>query len=707
VVKTAEPQTARALQPLLHDVVICVAAPAFAVSPRDGQLRGLRADGFYGHDRRLLHTVCLLIDGREPEPIGVQPLGPDEVRFTAIHRYPGGGTDDPTVIVERVRTAGTGETVLLRNVGTVTRRLHVELALATDLADIAVVKRGDSGTSAPCTTTSDAVGLDWQTPTGRAEVRVVDKETIAPEIAVAPEGGTLTWPRITLRPGESRQIRLAVEGGAVPAPPGHPDAPRSAAPWAEPVVEGDRRLVELVRQGLGDLRALRLADPERTAPDGPEDQFVAAGCPWYLTLFGRDSIWSARMLLPLGTDLARGTLWALARRQGTVDDETREEAPGRILHELRQADSEHGHGLRVPSRYYGSVDATPLFVTLLVEAWHWGLPDAEVDALLPYAERAMEWVVKTSDGDEDGFLRYYSRAGGLHHQSWKDSEDAVRDAAGLRIEPPLALCEVQGYAYQAATGLAGLLSARGRHEQAERLHAWAQSLRKRFADAFWLPSPDGPAPRYVAIAVGRDLTQISGPASNMGQLLSTGILDPAGSRDVAAWLASGELNSGWGLRSRSSKLPGFNPMSYHGGSVWTHDTAIAIQGLCATGCHEEAYLLADGLLDAATRFGYRMPELYGGDDRTPGSSAPLAYPTACRPQGWSAASGVALLGALLGLRPDVPSRTLWISPMPSEQFGPLRAEGVRLAGHTLTISADRSGEVDVTGLPGGWRYAVE
>ncbi|MFF3374222.1 glycogen debranching N-terminal domain-containing protein [Streptomyces sp. NPDC002680] len=683
---------------------MCVAAPAFVASPRDGQLRGLRAEGFYGHDRRLLHTACLVIDGREPEPIGVQPLGPDQVRFTSVRRYQGDPTDDPTLIVERVRTAGGGERILLRNVGTRTRRLHVQLALATDLADISEVKRGHRGKAVPCTAAPDGGGLDWQASNGRTEVRAGDGD-LTPEVTDGPEGGTFTWPRVLLRPGESRQLGLTVTGGAMPAPPGHPDAPRSRAPWTEPEVKGDRRLVELVRRGLGDLRALRLADPERTDPDGPEDQFIAAGCPWYLTLFGRDSIWSARMMLPLGTDLARGTLWALARRQGTAHDLFREEAPGRILHELRPADAEHGHGLRLPSRYYGSVDATPLFVTLLVEAWHWGLPDPDVDALLPYAERAMRWVVETCDEDEDGFLRYLPRAEGLLHQSWKDSEDAVRDATGRRIEPPLALCEVQGYAYQAATGLADLLSARGHHERAKKLHTWADSLRKRFADAFWLPSPGGPARRYVAIAVGRDLAPVSGPASNMGQLLSTGILDDEGCRTVAAWLTSAELNSGWGLRSRSAALPGFNPLSYHGGSVWTHDTAIAIQGLCAAGCHNEAYQLADGLLDAATHFGYRMPELYGGDSRTAGSPAPLAYPAACRPQGWSAASGMALLSALLGLRPDARDRTFRAVPTPPGLLGPLSVSGLKLSGHPLKVAMDGTGEVRVEGLSDGWRDA--
>ncbi|MET7697710.1 MULTISPECIES: amylo-alpha-1,6-glucosidase [unclassified Streptomyces] len=700
--ESAQSPGTRSLQPLLHDVVICVSAPAFAASPRDGQLRGLRADGFYDRDRRLLHTLCLLIDDREPEPIGVQPLGPDVVRFTSVHRDPRDRTDDPTVIIERIRRAGDGETITVRNIGTLPRVLRIEVAVASDLADIADVKSGRTRRLLAPSATADGTGLGWRSRTGRARIQA---EGPAPQIADGPEGGTFTWPAVSLPPGGSWETRLRVTGRPVPAPEGHPRAPTTPVPWLEPSLTGDRRLEELVQRGLGDLRALRLVDPSaEAAGDGPEDSFIAAGCPWYLTLFGRDSIWAARMMLPLGTELARGTLWTLARRQGEVNDVWREEAPGRILHELRPADSQHGHGLSLPSRYYGSVDATPLFVTLLVEAWRWGLQDREVDALLPFAERAMGWVIDTSGRDEDGLLRYYPRRGGLVHQSWKDSADAVRDASGQHIAPPLALCEVQGYAYQAAVGLADLLAARQRPDEANALRTWADTLRKRFADAFWITVDEGPAGRYVAIAVGRELRPVSGPASNMGQLLGTGILGPQECRDVAAWLDHPDLNSGWGLRSRSAAIPGFNPLSYHGGSVWTHDTAIAIQGLCDAGCHREAAALADGLLDAAAHFAYRMPELYGGDARVKGSPlVPLAYPAACRPQGWSAAAGVALLSAFLGLRPDAPNRRLHLRPLPTELFPPLHVEGLQVAGHRLSVHVDRSGAVEILGLPEDWR----
>ncbi|MEZ0093658.1 glycogen debranching N-terminal domain-containing protein [Streptacidiphilus sp. EB129] len=712
------------LQPLLHDAAICVSAPAFAVSARDGQLRGAGADGFYDRDRRLLHTLHLAVDEREPEAIGCHPLGPDRMRFTAVHRYPGDPTDDPTVLIERVRGADGTETITVRNDGARDRRLRIDVAAATDLTDIATVKSGRGATPLPAVATP--TGLSWSLvgPEGESHSTLTVEPapgaaatrpnafgpvTSQPEISDGPEGGTLTWPVLLLRPGARWQVTLRVRGRSSPLPPGQPDAPTLEAPWSVPTVEGDRRLVALVRRGLADLRALRLADPMSRDGDGHEDQFVAAGCPWYLALFGRDSIWAARMLLPLGTGLALGTLRTLARRQGRSHDRFREEAPGRILHELRPGEARHGRGLRLPAHYYGSVDATPLFVTLLVEAWHWGLPTAEVERLLPHAELAMDWVQRSCGQDQDGLLRYRPRPGGLVHQSWKDSTDAVRDALGRHIPPPLALCEVQGYAYQAAVGLAGLVAALGRADRAAELRAWALGLRKSFRDAFWVDAgdADAPASRYVAIAVGRALSPVTGPASNMGQLPDTGILDPADCRDVAAWLCSAELNSGWGLRSRSALVPGFNPLSYHGGSVWTHDTAIAVQGLCAAGRHAEAARLTDGLLDAATHFQYRMPELYGGDERTPDTPGPLDYPAACRPQGWSAAAGVALLGALLGLRPDAAARVLTVRPMPPEFLGPLSATGLRLAGARLDVAVDRTGAVCVDGLPEGWHLRTE
>ncbi|MEZ0067032.1 glycogen debranching enzyme [Streptacidiphilus sp. MAP12-20] len=708
-----------ARQPLLHQAAICVAAPSFAVSAADGQLRGLGADGFFDRDRRLVARLLLTVDEREPEAVGAYPQGPDRMRFVSVLRYADDPTShDPSILVERIREARGVERLRIRNLGQRPRRVQIMVEAATDLAGVEEVRKAAATLPAPAT--AGASWLSWERETDglrlTARLSADTEGQDPPSISDGPEGGCLSWPTVLLPAGGQWQTVLRISGGTTPAPRDHPDRPSTPPPWTEPALDGDRRLAALVRRGLADLDALRLADPLGRSVDARgevhEDQFVAAGCPWYLTLFGRDSIWAARMLLPLGTRLAHGTLWTLARRQGTQHDGIREEAPGRILHELRTRDAQHSRGLTIPARYYGSIDATPLFVSLLVDAWRWGLAEAEVAELLPYAERAMQWIISSCARDEAGLLRYHGSGTtglgrGLTHHGWKDSDDAIRDALGRQVPPPLALCEVQGYAYEAATGLAELLAAFGRTARAAELDAWAATLRKNFHDAFWVPSADGPAHRYPAIAVGRGLVPVTGPASNMGHLLATGILGPDDCRDVAAWLASPGLESGWGLRSRSAALPGFNPLSYHGGAVWPHDTAIAVHGLCRTGHFAAAGLLADGLLEAAAHFQYRVPELYCGEARVEDTPAPLDYPAACRPQAWSAASGVALLSALLGLHADAPRRTLGVRPAPGPLAAPLTARGLRLADREFDVLVNRDGMPEVQGLPPGWRVAVE
>ncbi|GAA3154483.1 hypothetical protein [Nonomuraea salmonea] len=247
----------------------------------------------------------------------------------------------------------------------------------------------------------------------------------------------------------------------------------------------------------------------------------ARASPWFLTLFGRDSIWAARMLLPLGTDLAAGTLRVLARRQGTKLDPASGEAPGKIMHELRRHEfALHANRLRLPAAYYGTIDATPLWITLLHDAWRWGLPDGEVAALLPAMEAALGWLADHGDADGDGFLEYIDTSGsGLANQGWKDSGDAVRCHDGSRAEPPIALVEVQGYAYEAAMAGAALLDAYGR-PGAERWRDYAGRLAERFRAAFWV---DGGHP---ALALDRDKRPVDALTSNIGHLLGTGILTP-------------------------------------------------------------------------------------------------------------------------------------------------------------------------------------
>lgn len=631
-------------QPFLDSSVICLAAPSFALSPRDGQLRGGGVDGFYDQDQRLLHTLRLLVDGQEPEYVAHRPEGSQEAFFRAMCRSSEDPTSAPWLLVARERAvrrpdvAESGDVVLLQNVGPDTARFTMSVLAATDLADVATIKAGFPADDIPCEQVEGIVpAVRWHSPHDNSEV-VLRAEPVpltgggpTPQITLdenRPGLAEFRW-ELLLEPQQEWSVRLLVQGKTTTVA-GYPVPPRQGAPWGHIEVAGHERMAALLTRGLADLEALRLAEPTGSAEER-ENQFVAAGCPWFLGLFGRDSIWAARMMLPFGTGLARGTLRSLAGRQGTRHDPFTDEAPGRILHELRPTETRHGDGMVLPARYYASVDATPLFVVLLHEAWKWGLADEEVRQLLPYARAAMEWVADTL-GPDDLISYGKGRADGLLHQGWKDSPDAIRDAEGRRVDPPIALCEVQGYAYQAALGFGELLTAiEGDKEQAELWRERASRIRAAFRRSFWAEGPDGR--RYPAIAVDGSGRPVTGMASNMGHLLNSGILHGEEEhRLVAEALMSDGLRTPWGIRTRSADLAGFNPFSYHGGSVWAHDSAIAVHGLAATGFVDEAATLLCGMLDAAQHFDYRLPELYAVYPNSRfGEPAPYPPPAGRRP----------------------------------------------------------------------------
>jgi glycogen debranching enzyme len=446
------------------------------------------------------------------------------------------------------------------------------------------------------------------------------------------------------------------------------------APWSVPAVTApDDRLTRWIEQGLADLDALRM-----TTVRQPDAEFIAAGAPWFFTLFGRDSIWTARMLLPLGTRLAGDTLRVLAGLQGTRIDDVTAEEPGKIMHELRRAalalDGDDGE---LPPLYYGTVDATALWISLLHDAWRWGLPDDEVRALLPNLQAALAWMRDHGDADGDGLLEYVDRSGrGLANQGWKDSGDSVQWRDGSLAEGPIALCEVQAYAYEAAVHGADLLDAYG-EPGGDEWREWAARLRERFHAAFWI---DDPAGAYPAIALDAHKRPVDTVTSNIGHLLGTGLLDADQVDLVVRRLTDPTLDSGFGLRTMSTDSRGYWPLSYHGGTVWAHDTAIAVLGLAREGRGADAAGLIEGLLSAAAGFGYRMPELHSGDPATE-VSVPVPYPAACRPQAWSAAASVAVLTAVLGLEPD--GAELRSSPIAS--FGAVAVDGVRIAGREIRV----------------------
>lgn len=674
-------------EPLVGSAFICVSAPTFAASGPDGQLHGQGLDGFYDAELRVLNRLVLRIDGREPEFWQNELLTPAHAWFFGGHRLPRDQAYRPAITVERIRRLPElTEQITIRNSGRERHELVVEIECGTDLAELFQVRSGQPVPQALASLRPG--GVSWSR-----------RDTASVRLRCSPRP---TWTLLGRRPRLRWSVLLdrgrawTLDLSLLVEPARHRrrvllsmDQP----PWHWPSLRcDDRRLADLIASGLDDLASLLVGWPIEGDGNG-YDAFLTAGAPWYLTLFGRDSLWAARMMLPLGTELAGGTLRTLARLQGGRHDPTSEEEPGKIVHEFRQTATHPVAGLSLPPRYYGSVDATPLFVALLGEAWRWGLDEQSVYELLPAAERALEWLRTQSDADKDGFIRYTgSPERGLRNQGWKDSPRAVQFADGRLPKPPIALAEVQAYAYEAARKGAALLGAFGR-PGSDQWYEWAERLKKRFRTSFWVEDLVGP---YIAVAVDADGDPVDAVTSNMGHLPGTGILAGDEIAHIAARLTAPDMNSGWGLRTLSAKSPGYNPFSYHEGSVWPHDTAIAISGPAANGRHAEAAALMSGLVEAAARFRFRLPELWSGEERRPG---PLRFPAACRPQAWAAASSIALLQAVVGLYPDVPSGRLELRPMRPTPPGGIEVAGLRVADRELRIAVDEGGRATVNGGP--------
>ncbi|NUO60208.1 MAG: amylo-alpha-1,6-glucosidase [Hamadaea sp.] len=675
-----------AVQPLLHDLVSVVHAPASALGGTDGQLRPTGAQGLFHADYRVLSEAVLRVDGREPVAVAHSLTGPGAAVFVGLLPWLGDLSPDPTVRVERRRRVsadGMTETIRFANASHEPVTLGLTLDLACDLAAIETVKSG--GLTAPVAPQLDGDRLGWRQGGLAVTVAAPAARIDAGDLTVQ-----LSW-TITVEPASATEVSWAA---AVSDPRAVLVAPAGPVAWERPeLVADDRRLPRLLEQSLDDLESLRMAEAGT-----PDDVFLGAGVPWYLTLFGRDSLWAARMLLPLGTDLAAGTLRTLARRQGRVLDPRSGEAPGKILHELRRHEFHvalDGEELSLPPAYYGTVDATPLWISLLHDAWRWGLAEDVVEELLPTLEAALTWLDEYADPDRDGFLEYLDTSGlGLANQGWKDSGDAVRFADGRLAEAPIALAEVQAYACQAATNAAAMLDAFGR-PAADKWRTYAVELAKRFRSAFWV---DGPRGAYPAMALDRAKRPVDALTSNIGHLLGTGMLTAEESARVAELLASPELSGGYGLRTMSDRDGGYNPLSYHCGSVWAHDTAIAVSGLAAEGHADAAAVLTEGLLAASEAVGYRLAELHGGDARDD-LRRPTPYPAACQPQAWSAASAVAILHAASGLRPDVPAGEVALRPLAGAPLGGFTVRGLRVAGRRVSVTVGRDGSASLSGTP--------
>jgi glycogen debranching enzyme len=679
-------------------VVTLVEGASFCLSASGGDLDGEgpgARHGLYVADRRVLSRCALRVNGGAPAP--VDHVLDDPASATFVSRAAPSGSGEPGPIVVRHRTLGLGlrDDIDLRNVGDEPTYVEVEIELGADMA-LAPAVRAGAVDVAPVEPAPGGPG-EVLLVRGRGTSRVGCRVTSSPGVVAS--GGCLRWEAI-IPARSARSVSVSVwpivEGAEVVPTPGdtagatRSESARRLARWqqAVPSVTSDHPpLVTAVARSARDLGALQVFDPEY-----PGRAVVAAGAPWRLALQGRDALLTAWMSLIVDPELALGTLETLARFQGADVDPRTEEEPGRILHRLRVGPAGFGTGAHAVA--YGSVDATPLFVMLLGELRRWGLAHEVVDRLLVHADRALEWITTFGDRDGDGYVEYQRATDrGQRHQAWKDSGSPVRFPTGDVARGPLALAEVQGYAYAAYLARAHFAAEAGDAGGAERWRERARSLKVAFNRDFWV---DGAG--WFALALDGDKRPVPSLASNAGHCLWTGIVDEDKAAEMVKRLLSDDLFSGWGVRTLATSMGGYDPLGLHTGAVWPHDNAACAAGLVRYGFVDEAHRLMLGQLDAAQADGGRPAVLCGFDRED--VREPVRFPDDCVTRATSAAAPLWHLRSLLRFDPHVPQGKLWLSPVLPPAIGRLRVERIPLLGGMVTVSVEGD-RVEVDDLPPG------
>jgi glycogen debranching enzyme len=589
--------------------------------------------GLWLGDTRLLSEFRLLVGGSEPKAVRLR----GEAGSLAFELAAG----DLQVLRERYVDDGLHERITITNRGASAIRVEIELEFASDFAAMLSVR-----------------GVVRDLPAS---------PSIEPEVRILPAGKRH---HLELRPGQSSSLVIHVPAGAR-AETSDFDAGRarirdSYRSWAQDCAafETDNpTLNEVLGQSRDDMRMLLDRYPTGIYP--------TAGVPWFAVPFGRDALLTSSFVLSMNPELARGALRFLAAHQGRRVDPRTEEEPGKILHEVRNGEAVE-KGLW-PHILYGTVDATPLFLCLLAETVDWTGETALLDELWPAAEAALAWCDTYGDKDGDGYLEY-SAGAELRNQGWKDSNDSLTNVDGTDASRPAALCEVQGYLYRALLGMA-----RKRPELKER----AAALKDRFDRDFWIPTD-----RFIAQALDSAKRRVEAITSNPGHCLWSGIVSPTHAGEVAARLVAPDLFSGWGIRTLSARAINYDPRSYHNGSVWPHDNAIAAAGLRASGFPAAAELVARATLEAGMAYpDRRLPELFSGADRTPGKT-PEEYEASCRPQNWGAASAFSAIATLLGLQANASRGRLRIAPVETALWKRVEVTGLHFAGHRLDFAVE-------------------
>jgi glycogen debranching enzyme len=636
----------------------------FMVTDLRGEIAADSAHGLFTDDTRFLSYYALFANG-QPWVL-LTSATPSHYAARVYLTNSHFKTEDSAVeagtlalVVERTIGEGLHEDLSVTNHGPRPVRFNLELALRCDFADIFEVKAHEF-------VRRGRIVTEWDEKGGALATRYTNRDfsrTLVYRVIEAGSGpsyanGRLTFD-IALDAGATWHARSAYVlecSGRVRAPEAAANFDTLHQEWldaATRLTSSNEEVYRLYRQSVADMGALRLFDH-----DFAHDVWVpAAGVPWFVTVFGRDSLVVSLQNMMVNAGFARGALRKLAALQATERDDWRDAEPGKISHEIRLGELAHFH--RIPhTPYYGTADATPLYLIALHETWKWLGDSALLREYRDVALRCLEWIDRYGDLDGDGFQEYRTRSPvGYENLGWKDAADAVVYPDGRQVRPPKALCELQGYVFDAWLRMAEVFDGLGEADRAHQLREKARHLRARFEDRFWCDDLG-----FYAFALDAQKEPVKTIASNAGHLLWSGLVDPARAAQVVRRLLEPDMWSGWGIRTLSSRNPAYNPLAYQRGSVWPHDNGIIALGFKRYGFAAEAARVARDISEAASCFeSHRLPELYAGLERRPGSF-PVQYLGANVPQAWAAGSAFHLLQALLGLRADAPHGQLYVDP---------------------------------------------
>jgi glycogen debranching enzyme len=672
--------------------------------------------GLYSRDTRFLSRFRMSVNGRDPVLLSSssERAFMSHVDLTNPDLYDGEVLAVPqqTLNIRRIRAINGRlfERVRVKNYNAHAVSLALEFEFGADFADIFEVRGmvlDQRGALDPPILKPDAIEFGYRGRDGAA-LRTIVSFAGEPD-EMREEGGLVTAVfRLNLGPYQTRLVGMTVDtllgeepGSGIEFDVAVHELRRSYEDWerdSTEVVTDNELFNQLLGRSIRDVRALYTQTPEGGV--------LAAGIPWYVTLFGRDALIASHQLLSVNPDLARETLRMLAKHQGTKEDPWRDEEPGKILHEVRYGElARAGDVPHTP--YYGSVDATPWFLILYGSYLRWTGDLAFVRDLLPVAEAALAWIDDYGDRDGDGFVEYETRSpGGIRNQGWKDSHDSMVHADGRIAPTPIALSEVQGYVYLAKLRMADVYEALGDNPRAEYLRGKAHELRRRFNEVFWMEDE-----QYFAAALDGDKRQLRTVMSNPGHGLYCDIIEQDKARALAKRLLAPDMFSGWGIRTMSKSAAAYNPMSYHNGSVWPHDNALIAAGLKRYRFVRSTNRVATALFDAAIDADYmRLPELFCGFTRR-SPNRPVSYPVACSPQAWASGSPFLMLQAMLGISARAHENLLTVNePHLPPWLHTVELRNLRVGDSRISLVFRREGDITSFSLlarEGGVRVVME